>query len=584
MVKMRTLKIHKSAILILTIWSSITSCKQSTEKKLDDQELKKIANTYGQYAPEDAFQENPEFAYYGSENEWSRRQFSEASADRLYKRRGQRQLLKILDGDLDQALELTEIRLGEDNTDAESYFIQTIVYSQLGDNEKAVFAMNKAIENGMDFGRFMAGPKELLEPLYQTESFKSLFDNYGTSLVHGPMLGRVSDSGASFWVRTWGEDRVEIRCKEINTPNASTILSKTLTSEKDDFTAIIEVNGLKSDTFYEYKVFVNGKEAPPLGEQKFRTYPMIGGPGQFSIGFGGGAGYTPPFEKTWETIKSHNLDALLLLGDNVYIDIPERPGPFHDYTYYRRQSQPYFRKMVTSTPIYAIWDDHDAATDDVWLGPYRDKPDWKEPLFNVFRVNWVNPGYGTQQWPGCWFSFSVADVDFFMLDGRMYRTNPFQPQKTMLGPVQKEWLLNALGRSTATFKVIVSPVPWAFDAKPGSNDTWNGFSEERDEIFDFLAEQNIEGVLLLSADRHRTDLWKIERGEGYPLYEFMSSRLTNIHTHELMPGALFGYNEKCSFGKLTFNTNLEDPQVNFEIVSIDNEVVYSLIIQRSELK
>ena len=30
----------------------------------------------------------------------------------------------------------------------------------------------------------------------------------------------------------------------------------------------------------------------------------------------------------------------------------------------------------------------------------------------------------------------------------------------------------------------------------------------------------------------------------------MSSRLTNIHTHELVPGHLFAYNEKCSFGLL----------------------------------
>jgi len=68
-------------------------------------------------------------------------------------------------------------------------------------------------------------------------------------------------------------------------------------------------------------------------------------------------------------------------------------------------------------PVFAIWDDHDCATDDVWMGPYRDKPAWKMSMLEGFRTNWNNPGYGTEQWPGCWFKFEIADVDFFMLDG-----------------------------------------------------------------------------------------------------------------------------------------------------------------------
>ena len=87
------------------------------------------------------------------------------------------------------------------------------------------------------------------------------------------------------------------------------------------------------------------------------------------------------------------------------------------------------------------------------------------------------------------------------------------------------------------------------------------FREERAEIFDFLAENRIEGVILISADRHRSDAWRIERPNGYPLYEFESSRLTNEAVHKLMPGALFGYNEKQSFGLLAFDTSVPDHTV-----------------------
>jgi alkaline phosphatase D len=263
--------------------------------------------------------------------------------------------------------------------------------------------------------------------------------------------------------------------------------------------------------------------------------------------------------------------------------MPQEPNGVHYYTYYRRQSRPEFRHLVSSRSIYAIWDDHDCATDDVWMGPFKDKPSWKLPLLSVFKENWNNPGYGHEDWPGCWFNFSIADVDFFMLDGRFYRTNPYDNNPTMLGPVQKAWLLSELMQSKATFKVIVSPVPWVLASKGEAKDTWNGFKEERKEIFDFLAENKIDGVFLLSADRHRSDAWRIDRNNGYPLYEFESSRLTNQHFHEVMPGSLFGYNEKQSFGLLTFDSNKSDPSVTYQIINIENELIQTLTINKSEI-
>jgi len=114
-------------------------------------------------------------------------------------------------------------------------------------------------------------------------------------------------------------------------------------------------------------------------------------------------------------------------------------------------------------------------------------------------------------------------------------------------------------------------------------DTWEGFKEERDEIFAFLARHKIDGVILISADRHRSDAWKIERPGGYPLYEFESSRLTNIHTHGIMPGSLFGYNKKCSFGLLSFDTTASDPTVTYRVINIDSAVMHTLVVRKSQL-
>ena len=155
----------------------------------------------------------------------------------------------------------------------------------------------------------------------------------------------------------------------------------------------------------------------------------------------------------------------------------------------------------------------------------------------------------------------------------------------MLGPEQLDWLRNQLTSSTGTFKVLCSSVPWDFRTKGGSKDTWNGYRDEREAIFGCIEQNRIEGVVLMSADRHRSDLWKIERPDGYDFYEFNSSRLTNQHVHPEMDkkGAIFSYNEKQSFGLVRFDTTAADPTVSYDVISIDNETVHSVTVKHAEL-
>jgi len=305
----------------------------------------------------------------------------------------------------------------------------------------------------------------------------------------------------------------------------------------------------------------------------FTTYPAEDSSSEFNVAWGGGAGYTPEHEYMWNTLDKQNLTAFLGLGDNVYIDTPEIPET-QKYCYYRRQSRSEYRNFTSNVPMYAIWDDHDFGDNDCTSSTSLDEPEWKMDVLEVFKENFVNPSYGVNETnPGVFHKFSIGDVDFFMLDCRFYRQNPKKfDSPTMLGSGQKHWLKDALNQSDATFKIVASSVPWAEGTKPGSLDTWDGFPEEREEIFSFIEDEKIEGVLLLSADRHRSDAWKIERDDGYTLYDFMSSRLTNIHTHGLIDDEdmLFGYNEKCSFGLLSFNTQISDPTINYQVVNIDN--------------
>lgn len=44
------------------------------------------------------------------------------------------------------------------------------------------------------------------------------------------------------------------------------------------------------------------------------------------------------------------------------------------------------------------------------------------------------------------------------------------------------------------------------------------------------------------------------------------------------------YNEKCGFGKITFDLSLDDSTATYDVVNIDNETVHSFTVKRSQLK
>jgi len=534
-------------------------------------------------APPDAWIEGEKYPYYGSENPWTRRMFSEKATSWQYKRRGQRQILRIIEGDPGGALDLAEFRLGQMSDDLEALFIKTVAAGRLGKMNLAIETLLHSLDAGLPFERYLAGPRDLLAPLYETDTFQRMREEHDIRLIHGPMLGAMTDRSVQVWVRTEEESTVEIRVFEMGKEGKPAAETRFRTNSEADYTGRGVVKGLIPNHHYTYQVLIDGKVVDSGLPQAFRTHPARGKPAGFTVAFGGGAGYTPWNERVWDRILKYEPQAILLMGDNVYLDIPDTPGAFHQYTMYRRQSRMEFRRLMSATPVHAIWDDHEFM-DDIWMGPYRDRPHWKMPTLDFFRQNWPNPDFGSAEWPGVWHQFSVADVDFFMLDGRFYRTHPFDEDATMLGPEQLAWLKKSLKASNATFKVLVSPVNWIMGSKEGSRDTWQGFPRERNAIFDFLAENRIEGVFLLSSDRHRADIWKIDRPNGYPLWEFANGQLTNLHTHPTVPEAEFSYNEKNHFGLLHFRTDIADPWVAYKIISIDGDAVHTHLVRLSEMK
>ncbi len=425
------------------------------------------------------------------------------------------------------------------------------------------------------------------------KDYRDIVRRSNLRLFGGPMVGSVTDSSARIWLRTPFEASVGIAYADDPCSSAPVRLPVRRTSKDSDLVAVFPLSGLAPNTTYYYQVYVD--RTPVLGRDlpTFRTYPPKGERRPITVGFGGGARYIHANEHVWDAIDRHVLDAFLLLGDNVCHDEPDVPRRQRVHLY-RRQLRPEFRRMVASTPVYAIWDDHDFCGADCGGGPdsvvsgYREQP-WKVPTWHVFRQNWVNPSYGGGEGVyGVWFDFSIGAVDFFMLDGRYYRdvlaASAFGPGESMLGGVQKAWLKERLLASRAVFKVIVSSVPWADDAKPGSFDHWNGFRDEREELFSFIEENGINGVILLSGDRYRHDVWKIDRLGGYDLYEFQSSRLTSNHTHSCVDDSeCLECHQGRGFGLLRFDFGGPVPTVMYEVWSDRGVRQLSFAVTRDEL-
>ncbi|MEO8104334.1 MAG: alkaline phosphatase D family protein, partial [Betaproteobacteria bacterium] len=171
---------------------------------------------------------------------------------------------------------------------------------------------------------------------------------------------------------------------------------------------------------------------------------------------------------------------------------------------------------------FAIWDDHEFALNDA-----NSSYVLKGESLKLFKRYFANATYGLPEAPGTFGNFLFNDAEFFLTDNRYYRDSDrlIADDKTMLGAAQLRWLKNALLASVSPVKFIVvgSQVMNSYNT---FYEGWDKFPKERADILKFLVEHKINGVVILSGDRHFTELLKNERPGAYPLYELTCSSLT----------------------------------------------------------
>lgn len=367
----------------------------------------------------------------------------------------------------------------------------------------------------------------------------------GQRLISGPMLGYVEHQSALIWLETdTMVHEVSILWNEKSKPGTKNKTTLRRGSYETFQPWKIELNGLKWNRCeYEYRIMLNGKiingvyqfvskpawarwskdPAPDfsfmLGSCTFLNDSLYDRPGK---PYGLDPGILNSMAKT-------SADFMIWTGDNLYLreaDWSSAWGIGRRNSVHR--ARPELADVLSVRPNYAIWDDHD-------FGPNDSNKSFELADYSTayFKDYWGNKTYGEDH-KGIYSKFSYSDAEFFLLDDRSFRDANQLPDslegrvnlnKRFLGEKQMSWLMNSLASSEARYKFIIcgSQVMNSFADK----ECMRKYPADFSAFTQFIREQKISGIVILSGDRHFTELLKIEGVTSYPIYEFTCSPVTS---------------------------------------------------------
>lgn len=388
------------------------------------------------------------------------------------------------------------------------------------------------------------------------------------SLAGGPMAGPATAERIGVWLMTDAPAQVQLEYWPREEPDAVRRSAAVAASAERGHTARIDLDGLRADTRYAYRVLLDGTTVE-LGEMPgFSTAPMDAAAPRELLIATGSCSYVPdpPFEVTkdsfgagfeiFDRVAAMRPDVLLWLGDNIYYrdsdfePANEAASRMHRRWAATRSFAPLQRLLRTGQHV-AIWDDHD-------YGPNNANRDFalKATALALFRDYWANPGYGLPEVVGTFTRVPLGDVELFLLDDRYHRDDDAStdPARTMLGAAQLAWLKEALRDSRATFKLVTNGSRMLSDRpspEQRGGEGWHNFPAERQAFLDWLAAERVDGVFFVSGDIHYTHLTERERPGTYSLTELTCSPLTSrVHPRPRpvreVPGTLITQRNFCT--------------------------------------
>jgi alkaline phosphatase D len=256
----------------------------------------------------------------------------------------------------------------------------------------------------------------------------------------------------------------------------------------------------------------------------------------------------------WDAVLEARPDLFVFLGDNVYGDT--RDMDVLRAKYAELAAKPGFARLRATTPLAAVWDDHDYGENDAGA-----EYPMKEESRRIFLEFWGEPA-GSPRWerdgvyagyvfgpPGQRVQVVLPDLRYNrtplqMLDlgGREYEAwakeladagrfvpgpyvrNPAR-DATMLGERQWAWLERELARP-AEVRILASSLQVLAD--PPGWEAWINYARDHQRLVDAIRRQRASGLVCISGDTHYGELSTLDVNVPYPLWDVTSSGLTEV--------------------------------------------------------
>ncbi len=269
------------------------------------------------------------------------------------------------------------------------------------------------------------------------------------------------------------------------------------------------------------------------------------------IAFGSCAEVAKP-QPVWDPILARQNDLFIFLGDNIYGDTRDMSVLAAKYAKFA--AIPGVAKLRASTPVVAMWDDHDFGENDAG-GDYPLKNEsrqifldfWDEPAGSprrdrdgvyasyVFgppgkRVQVILPDLRYNRTPLTPLELAGTDYETWArarvaadlsLPGPYVR-NP-DPKASMLGERQWQWLERQL-EVPAELRFFGSSVQVLADFTGW--EAWANFPHDQQRLIELIRRKKANGVVFLSGDIHYAELSKLDVNVPYTLWDLTSSGLT----------------------------------------------------------
>lgn len=335
---------------------------------------------------------------------------------------------------------------------------------------------------------------------------------------------------------------------------------------------------LRPDAWYWYRFSAMG-ETSRVG--RTRTFPSrFATPERMRFAFTSCQDYEAGFYAALRDMADQDLDFVVQLGDYIYEyagdqDKPESRRHVGEETttvvdYRNRYAQyrldPNLQDAHAAFPWIVTWDDHEV--DNNYASDFPEDDQTPEAFLArrgaAYKVYLETMPLGPRQDLLdednllLFRRFTFGDLaQFHVLDTRQYRDDQpcddafpalidvcpelADPDATMTGAAQEQWLYNGLQRSRALWNVMAQQVmmmQWDLGGVIGvqgafNPDAWDGYQGARQRLLNFLAENQIANPVVLTGDIHSSwaaDLKLDFNAPDSPIVgaEFVSTSVTSV--------------------------------------------------------